>query len=359
MATAYAGCLHKLNTDPNAVLLNSVKAAGRCTCLRDWMEATDTDGLLVMHEGHVISEIYCRDTTPSTNHALGSLTRNIVASAIAILAEQKKLDLDAPVETYMPEMSNSGFAGATVQQLLDMRSGVASSMMKIMQAMGWSQSEEGSPDPSTGVHELLLTLPKEVSHGGPFKYRAGDTELLGCLCERVADQAMGELVSELIWQPLGAQQDADITLDKRQTPFYSGGMSASLQDTARFGFLWLNDGTCNGKQILPPAFVHATQHGDKGAIDAFVNSAAPNNKHFFGLMASPGKMYKNQTWNLDEKRGTVLMYGAAGQMIFTDPPAELMCTVLSSWPGAFVPERVQGWLNAFEALQSHLAPHTL
>ena len=323
------------------------------------MEATDTDGLLVMHEGHVISEVYCRDTSRSTNHALGSLTRNVIASAIAVLAEQKKLDLDAPVETYMPEMSNSGFAGATVQQLLDMRSGVGSSMMKIMQAMGWSQSEEGSPDPSHGVHQLLLTLPKEVSHGGPFKYRAGDTELLGCLCERVADQPMGEVVSELIWQPMGAQQDADIMLDKRQTPFYSGGMSATLRDTARFGFLWLTDDTNDGKQVLPPAFVRATRHGDKGAIDAFVNSAAPNNKHFFGLMASPGKMYKNQTWNLDENRGTVLMYGAAGQIIFTDPPAELMCTVLSSWPSAFVPERVQGWLNAFEALQTHLAPHIL
>lgn len=312
-----------------------------------------------MHEGHIITEIYSNDMTPSTNHGLGSLTRNVVASVIAILAEQKKLDLEAPVQTYMPEFSNSGFAGATIQQLLDMRSGVASSMLKITQAMGWSSPEEGKPPPPQGIHELLLTLPKEVSHGGPFKYRAGDTELLGCLCERVAGQTMGEVVSELIWQPMGAQQHADLMLDKRQIPFYSGGMSATLRDAARFGYLWLNGGASNGKQILPAAFVHATRHGDDGAIDAFENSAAPKNKHFFGLMASPGRMYKNQTWNLDEKRGTVLMYGAAGQMIFTDPPAQLMCTVLSQWPGSFVPDRVQGWLNAFQALRAHRAPQPL
>lgn len=112
------------------------------------MEACDTDGFLVMHEGHIITEIYSHDMTPSTNHGLGSLTRNVVASAIAILADQRKLDLDAPVETYMPELSKSGFAGATIQQLLDMRSGVSSSMMKIAQAMGWSSAEEGKPPPT-------------------------------------------------------------------------------------------------------------------------------------------------------------------------------------------------------------------
>ena len=323
------------------------------------MKANDTDGFLVMHEGNIVTEIYSDGLSPTANHGLGSLSRNFVASSIAILADRKQLDLNSPVETYMPEMSKSGFAGATVQQLLDMRSGVTSSMMQIMKASGWSAPDEANAAPAEGVHQLLLTLPKEVQHGGPFKYRAGDTELLGCLCERVAGQGMGEVVSDLIWQPMGAQQDADLMLDKRQTPMYSGGMAATLRDTAKFGLLWLNGGAGNGKQIIPAAFVQDTRHGSKDMQDAFINSAAPNNKHFFGLMASPGKMYKNQTWNLDENRGTVLMYGAGGQIIYTDPPAGLMCTVLSHWPGPFVPERVQGWLNALDALRATLASHTL
>lgn len=323
------------------------------------MKANDTDGFLVMHEGKIITEIYSDDFTPTANHGLASLSRNFVASSVGILADRKQLDVNSPVETYMPEMSESGFAGATVQQLLDMRSGVASSMMQIMKASGLSASDEADPTPPEGVHQLLLTLPKEVEHGGPFKYRAGDTELLGCLCERVAGKGMGQVVSELIWQPMGAQQDADLMLDKRQTPMYSGGMAASLRDAARFGLLWVNEGASNGNQIIPAAFVHDTRHGDKEVQNAFINSAAPNNKHFFGLMASPGKMYKNQTWNLDENRGTVLMYGAGGQIIYTDPPAGLMCTVLSHWPGAFVPERVQGWLNALDALRAALPSHTL
>ena len=175
------------------------------------------------------------------------------------------------------------------------------------------------------------------------------------MCERVAGQTLGEAIWELIWQHIGAEQDADIMLHNR-VPLYSGGMAATLRDTARFGCLWLNEGAVDGHQIVPAAFVHKARHGDQDAQDAFLNSAAPNNKQFFGMLASPGKLYKSQTWNLDEQRGTILMYGAQGQFIYIDPPAQLVCTVMSHWPGPFLPERVQGWLNVLEAIRAKLAP---
>jgi len=46
---------------------------------------------------------------------------------------------------------------------------------------------------------------------------------------------MPELISELIWVPIGAKEDADMTLDHFRTPIYNGGMCASLQGT-----LWRN-----------------------------------------------------------------------------------------------------------------------
>ena len=100
---------------------------------------------------------------------------------------------------------------------------------------------------------------------------------------------------------------------------------------------------------LPASFVHDTRHGTQDVMQAFSGN-------FFGLLDSPGKMYKNQTWNLDEKRGTTLMYGANGQMIYIDPPAQLLCVVLSNWPGPFLPDRVQAWFHALTAIRSKLAP---
>lgn len=39
---------------------------------------------------------------------------------------------------------------------------------------------------------------------------------------------MPELISELIWAPMGAQEDADMTVDHFCTPIYNGGMCATL-----------------------------------------------------------------------------------------------------------------------------------
>lgn len=325
-------------------------ASGESICLGDFMAANDTDGLLVMHEGHNITEFYAKDVTATSSHGIASVTRNFVASVVAILLERKQLDMDTAAEQYMPELKGTGYAGATVRQLLDMRSGVTSSMILTAQAMRWSKPDPAKPV-ADGIYALLLSLPKDTEHGGLFKYRAGDTDLLGCLCERVSGMDMGELISQLVWQPMGAQQDADIVVDQKRTPMYSGGMSATLRDAARFGFMWLNEGRSNGKQVLPAAFVQDTRHGSEDAKQAFSGN-------FFGLMDSPGKMYHNQTWNLDEKRGTILMYGAGGQIIFIDPPAQLVCIVLSHWPGPFMPDRVQAWFNALHAVRSRLAPHT-
>ncbi|KAL0019239.1 hypothetical protein WJX79_005496 [Trebouxia sp. C0005] len=222
--------------------------SGTSTCLGDFMQANDTDGLLVMHEGQNITEFYADSMNPSTSHGIASITRNFIASCVAVLIQRGQLNKVTPVEQYLPELKSSGYAGATVGQLLDMRSGVSSSMILTAQAMRWSQPDPAKPV-ADGLKALLLSLPKDTEHGGKFKYRAGDTDVLGCLCEAVTGKPMGEVVSELIWQPMGAQQDAEIVVDQKRTPMYSGGMSATLRDTARFGYLWLNDGSSDGQEV--------------------------------------------------------------------------------------------------------------
>ena len=173
--------------------------------------------------------------------------------------------------------------------------------------------------------------------------------MLGLICERVTKKSFGELITELLWQPIGAEADAEFVTDMKGVPMFSGGLCAILHDLARFGLMWLDEGKINGKQVLPAAFVHDTRHGDEDVRQAFSGN-------LFGLMDSPGKMYKNQTWSLDEKRGTILMYGANGQIIYTDPPSQLLVVVASNWPGPFMPERVQPWLTACENIRALVSP---
>ena len=215
----------------------------------DFLKTMDTDGFLVMHQGQVVAEEYPHGMNPDSSHALASITRNFAASVTAILAEQQQLDMDKAVENYMPELAETGFAGATIQQLLDMRSGVTSSMMSISQAMFCKADPSDPHPPPQGIYQHLLTLGKDPDHGGKFKYRAADTEVLGYLCEKVTQKSMSELVSELIWQPMGAEKEAELITDVKGTPMFSGGFCCTLRDVARFGLMWLNEGRINEQQI--------------------------------------------------------------------------------------------------------------
>ena len=144
-------------------------APGQSTNVRDFLQATDTDGFLVMHRGQIITEEYPRGMDPKNIHAIASITRNVVASVTAILLERKQLDTATAVEQYIPELADTGFAGANIQQLLDMRSGVTSSMFSTSKAMRFVDLDPSDKTPE-GLYSLLLTLPKEAEHGGKFRY---------------------------------------------------------------------------------------------------------------------------------------------------------------------------------------------
>jgi len=90
----------------------------------------------------------------------------------------------------VPVLANSGYAGATVRQLLDMRSGIAFSedylnpmaeVRLLEQAIGWAPRTV--PDLPTTMYDYLVTLRQKSPHGGPFQYRSCETDVLGWICE--------------------------------------------------------------------------------------------------------------------------------------------------------------------------------
>ena len=106
-------------------------------------------------------------------------------------------------------------------------------------SMGWRPRLDGDP---VGAYAYLASLRRAEPHGGTFTYRSADTDMLGWVCERAAGTRMADLVSTLLWQPMGAEADAEITCDSVGTGIHDGGISAVARDLARFGRLLLEDG---------------------------------------------------------------------------------------------------------------------
>lgn len=310
---------------------------------------TWTDAVLVMHDGVVVEERYLAGMTAQTPHLLMSVSKSIVGCVAGILADRELLDPEAQVTKYVPEVAGSGYAGATVRHLLDMRTGVAfretyaapDSEVRVMErSMGWRPSLEGDP---AGMYQYLTTLGTSTEHGGDFTYRSADTDMLGWVCERAAGTRMADLVSSLLWQPIGAEHDADITCDQVGSAVHDGGISAVARDLARFGQLLLDDGAIDGQEVVPAGWLADSWQPGADVREAF---AGTDNEAVL-----PGGWYRNQFWFRPGQYGDVLLcLGIHGQMLHVSRRTGTVCVKFSSWPEAQNPAYLQDTLRAFDAV---------
>jgi len=84
----------------------------------------DTDGVLILHKGHIVYEKYFGVLKPAGQHIAFSVTKSFVATLAASMIVEGTLDEKATVAKYVPELADSGFGDATIRQVMDMTTGV-------------------------------------------------------------------------------------------------------------------------------------------------------------------------------------------------------------------------------------------
>lgn len=316
---------------------------------------TWTDAVVILHEGKIVHESYDNGMSPHSPHLLMSVSKSVVGCVAGVLADQGLLDPDAPTTAYVPEVVASGYRGTTVRHLLDMRTGVAFSEaytdpnaeVRVMErAMGWRPAVDGSE--AAGMYSYLSSIGRDDEHGGSFVYRSADTDMLGWVCERAARRPMAELISTLLWQPLRAEFEAEITCDAFGAAVHDGGMSACARDLARFGQMLLDDGEVDGSSVVPEAWLRQARTPDEATRSAFAASASEP------YLA--GGWYRNQFWFVPGPLGELqLCLGIHGQMVLVDRATRTVSVKLSTWPSAQDPTALLDTIRGFEAAGRHLA----
>ncbi|MEO5662624.1 MAG: serine hydrolase [Nocardioides sp.] len=327
---------------------------GSALTVADVMAQTDTDGWIVCQHGQVLAEHYPRAMAPDTRHLLMSVSKSLVGTVAGALVDAGSLDPAALLSSYVPELGASGYAGATVRHLLDMRSGIqfseayldpAAEVRLLEQAIGWAPRQH--PDVPGTMYEFLLTLRQKAPHGGPFDYRSGETDVLGWICEAAAGQRMPELMSRVLWSRIGAEHDADIGVDSVGSGMFDGGICATLRDLARFGTMLARGGTSlTGEQVVSPTWLADTYRGDPDSREAFAKSPTET------LM--PGGMYRNQFWLPYPDRDVLVCLGIHGQMVYVNPYTGVVAAKLSSWPEPQHAWKLFSTLRAFDAVSARL-----
>src|SRR6478609_3454686 len=169
---------------------------------------TYTDGFLVLHRGRVVYERYLNDMQPDTPHLLMSVSKSVVATVAGALASRGSLDIAAAVTSVVPQLAGTSFDGATVQQLLDMRTGTRfdenydnpEADVRTYERVFLWRPDDGRPRPADAL-AYYPTLVNDEAHGGPFRYRSILTDVLGWVLERAGGARLHELISALVWQP--------------------------------------------------------------------------------------------------------------------------------------------------------------
>lgn len=322
--------------------------------LESFVHATDTDALVMMHKGKIIYESYQNGMERYTPHILMSVSKSVLGLIVGILVGRGKLDLSTPVTFWIPEAEKTAYAGATLRDLIDMRVGVffdedylksAGPIIEYRKAQGWDPPAPGEK-PGDLRHFFALLTERDGSHNERFHYVSPNTDLLGWIIERATGVRYADLVSELLWRPMGAERSAYITVDRLGAPRCAGGFCASARDLARLGLLLAEGGRYGGKQIVPSSWIEDIfTKGDPQAWDAgdFVKYFPQMDIH-----------YRSKWYVLRGDAPMAFGVGVFGQNLFVDPKNEIVIAKFSSQALPMDEKRILLTMRGIDDIRTYL-----
>jgi CubicO group peptidase (beta-lactamase class C family) len=297
------------------------------------MDASYTDAMMVVHKGRVVFEHYGPEMAPDRTHLLMSVSKSITSSVVGVLVAEGVLTTHDLVTKHVPDLAGTSFDGATIQHLLDMRAGVRFSEdyadldadCRVYEQIAGHRPHT-APGLPQSLYDYMPTLAPRGGHGGAFEYQSILTDVLGWVLEQAAGMRFADLVSDRIWSHLGAEYDAEVTVDPGGCALADGGVCTSLRDLARFGLAHLATGPVAARQVVPPGWLReCTQRSDE-LVDAFTRASAEE--------STPIAMYHNCWWVLDPEGPVFAGLGINGQFLYVDATTETVVAKFSTWPDA-------------------------
>ena len=215
-------------------------------------ENIDIHSLLLVRNGSVALEAYFYPYDGSTVHELASVTKSIMTTLIAIAAEQGKLKLDQPMVSFFPDRTianrDARKERITVRHLTSMSSG--------LESMGKERDEGTLQEMRTSPDWVQFALDRKVvtEPGTHFVYDSPGMHLLSAILQQSTGMTALDFARQNLFEPLGIR-DAIWNTDPQGYNRGSEGVYLHPRDAAKIGYLWLNKGVWEGKQIVSREWV--------------------------------------------------------------------------------------------------------
>lgn len=263
--------------------------------------------LLIIRNGYSVTEAYFYPYKKEYRHILNSVTKSINSGLVGLAIEdgyiksinQRVVDIfsDEPIENL-----NERKKSITIKNLLTMTPG-----FDWQESGNYNTSSDSNTQMWASPNQAMFVLNRPMADepGKTFYYNSGASHLLAAIVQRTSGKTSLEYANERIFKPLGIS-DLSWRIDRQG--FYSGGGGIFMkpEDLAKYGYLYLNKGKWDGKQLIPQKWIEESTSKQ-------INT--PN-----GLAGRYG--YGYQWWQ--NKFGGYSARGFSGQYLFVVPEYNLV-----------------------------------
>ncbi len=223
------------------------------------------DTILIIRHGYIVFERYYKEYARQSYHLFHSLTKSMISLLVGIALQEGFLhNLDQSWAEFTPEYFTSETdprkRQITIRHLLKMTSGLNPDFL------GYPGYERYKADDWIyfAVEERIWASPDQF-----FMYCSLGSSLLSVILTKATGMSTLEFARKYLFGPLGIASDEQEGFRWETDPqgYYLGGTGLQLRarDTAKLGYLALNNGLWDGQQLLPAAYVQqATREQSQG-----------------------------------------------------------------------------------------------
>jgi len=269
--------------------------------------------IMILRHGKVIAEGWWNPYSPELRHTLYSVSKSFTSTAVGFAVTEKLLSVDDKVVSFfpdqLPDTVSPFLADMTVKDLLTMTAGQ-------------------NPDPSNEITSsgsnwvpAFLSLPVVNDPGSKFLYNSMATFMLSAIVQKVTGEKVADYLQPRLFGPLGIE-GMDWESGPEGINAGGWGLRVKTEDMAKFGQLYLQKGSWNGREIIPAAWIEeATSSKIDQAPDATPETRAGNDWV---------QGYCYQFWR--SRNNSYRADGAFGQYIMVIPEKDAVVAITSESP---------------------------
>lgn len=265
-------------------------------------EQINLHSLLIIRNGVLVSETYFGTYGPETQHELFSCTKSVIATLIGIARDQGQIaSVEQPLSDFFAAYTARPQGQLSLDAVLTMRTGLQ-----------WQDNDLTFREMYRSRDWLAFMLDRPIIEppGTRFNYCSGCTHILSAVLAQSTGINPRIYAEERLFAPLGITNITWET-DPNGWPIGGWGLSMTPRDMAKLGYLYLQNGIWEGRQIVSSTWVQEA-----------TRMHTP----------SDGPLGYGYQWWIYPSGNAYAALGRSGQMIFVAPQQNLVVVTTAQLP---------------------------